>query len=324
MPMTVTQPLPNLLARSAALACFAAASCLVLQAQQTAAPSHPTLNLVASIEAPVDLSDPGASYSSSGDSVTAERVNLAGEDSSQPPPRRRYSRPRYSDRMHNADGSNKITVAFGGGMAAPVGNSSNIYTPSYALEAAVGYNFNKKLGLLAEIGYDHFGLQGSVINAQYNYYNSLGIVDPTTGQAANFSGLDANAHVWSVALDPIYTFFQGDTFGAYVIGGGGYYHKSINFTTPQTSYFSPYGYGYGYPITQNANFDTHSANGGGFNAGAGITFKPSRFGAVKLYLEARYVYDGAKLYPEKGNPSPVSTLDSGSDSYMPITFGLRW
>ncbi len=224
--------------------------------------------------------------------------------------------------MHNADGSNKLTVAFGGGLALPSGSSSNIFTASYSIEGGIGYNFSKKLGLLAEVGYDHFGLQGNLIAQQQAYYNSLGIIDPTTGLAANFVGLDANAHMWSVTVDPIYTFYQGDKMGAYVIGGGGFYHKAINFTTPQqTVYYSYYG---AIPAVQNANIDTHTANGGGFDFGGGVTFKPGKFNSVKLYAEARYVYADAKLTPEVKNPSPLSTLDSGSDSYVPITVGIRF
>ena len=43
-------------------------------------------------------------------------LNLsAGEGAMQPPPRRRYGSPRYNDKSHNADGSNKLTFvgAFG-------------------------------------------------------------------------------------------------------------------------------------------------------------------------------------------------------------------
>ena len=326
MPTTAAHyPVSTRVARSVAVACFAALSCLGLQAQQTTPAAYPSLNLSASLKAPLNLADAAgasSSSSSSADSVAEERANLAG-DSSQPPPRRRYSRAKYSDRMHNADGSNKLTVAFGGGFTMPTGNASNVFTPSYALKLGIGYNFSKKFGILGDFGYDHFGLQGSTITAQQTYYNGLGIVDPTTGLPADFTGLDANAHVWSLTVDPMYTFYQGEKLGAYVIGGGGYFHKAVNFTTPQSSYYCDPYYGC-YPITQNSNFDTHSANGGGFDLGGGLLYKPSRFGAVKFYAEVRYVYDAAKLKPEPTALSPISTLDSGSDSYIPVIFGLRW
>ena len=314
--------------RAAAVTLFAAGATVGLQAQ-SAATSQPksTLNLKASLDAPLglDLSTPDSSSSSSStsDAVATERFNLSGNDMGQPPPRRRYGRPSYKDRMHNADGSHKIAVNVGGGFGIPTGNSRNVFTTSYDLQAGIGYNFSNKFGIMGEFGYDHFGLQGNLIASQANYYNGLGIIDPTTGVAADFSGLDGNAHVLSLTVDPIYTFYQGESLGAYVIAGGGYYHKGVNFTTPQASYYCDPYYGC-YPITQNANFDTHTANGGGFNAGGGLTFKPSRFNSIKFYTEVRYVWSNAKLYPEPNNPSPISILDNSSNSYMPVTFGIRW
>jgi len=329
---TTFRRFPGTIVSTAALTCFAAAS-LGLQAQQTTVTttSYPALNLQAALKAPLNLPAVDSSSSSSSadlppapDAVSGEQYFGIGSDGSQPPPRRPYNRrPSYTDRMHNADGSNKLTVALGGGFAVPTGNSRNVFTAGYGLKGGVGYNFSKKLGVMAEVGYDHFGLQGSVITVQQNYYNSLNIIDPNTGTLADFSGLDANAHVWSITLDPIYTFYQGESLGAYVIGGGGYYHKAVNFTLPQSSYYCDPYYGC-YPIVQNANFDTHPANGGGINGGAGLTFKTSRFGSVKLYTEVRYVWTNAKLTPEQANPSPISTLDSGSNSYIPVTFGIRW
>jgi hypothetical protein len=124
-------------------------------------------------------------------------------------------------------------------------------------------------------------------------------------------------------LNPIYTFYQRERLGAYVLGGGGYYHKAVNFTLPQSSYYCDPYYGC-YPIEQNVNFDTHSANGGGLDGGVGVTYKPSSFGSVKLYAEVRYVWTNAKLTPEQSNPSPISMLDNGSESYVPVTIGLRW
>ena len=332
MHITTTTVIENRLStfmlHTAAVTLFAAAAAIGLQAQSAAsghASPPPDLKAALAIPLNLDLSATNASTSSSttSDAVAAERFNLSAGDASQPPPRRRYGRPRYNDKMHNADGSSKYTIAIGGGLGILSGDSSKVFTPGYSLQAGVGYNFSKHIGVMAEFGYDHFGLQGSVIRSQTAYYNNLDIIDPSTGQFADFSGLDANAHVLSFTVDPIFTVYQGDTFGAYVIAGGGYYHKAVNFTLPQTGYYCDQYYGC-YPVTQNQDFDTHTASGGGFNAGGGITFKPSRFNAVKFYAEARYVRSNAKLYPESGNPSPISTLDNSSNSYVPVTVGIRW
>jgi hypothetical protein len=177
---------------------------------------------------------------------------------------------------------------------------------------------------MLNVGYDHLGLHGSVIQAQQLFYESQNIIDPNTGQPADFSGLDGNAHIWSFTVDPIFNVFQGSRLGAFVTGGGGYFHKAVNFTLPESSYYCDPYYGGCYPITQNTNFDTHSANGGGFDGGGGLTYRLSSSGSLKLFTEVRYVWTNAKLTPESTNPSPISSLDNGSESYVPVTVGFRW
>lgn len=326
-----TGHLSTITVRAAAVAVFALTACIGVQAQSLSAnPAFSPLNLKMALATPLNLAYSGPDVSSADSSISSsvasdaaadERFNLSGGDATQPPPRRRYGRPRYNDRMHNADGSNKVAFSIGGGLTLPVSNSSNVFTPGYQLKGGIGYNFSQKLGVMAEVGYDHFGLKGPVIASQAAYYNSFSIPDPTTGNQTDFSQLDANAHVWSITIDPILTVHQGETLGAYIIGGGGFYHKAVNFTLPQTGYYCDPYYGYCYQITSNQNFDVHSANGGGLNGGVGLTFKLSRFSSAKLFTEARYVWSNAKLLNDQ---SSIATLDNSSNSYIPITFGIRW
>src|SRR5260370_161436 len=97
---------------------FAAAiAATSLQAQSTPpATSHPSLDLRASLVAPLNLtpSTPASDDTASSSSVSssndgnsaapaldAERLSLS--DTNQPPPRRSYGRPRYSDRSCGAE-----------------------------------------------------------------------------------------------------------------------------------------------------------------------------------------------------------------------------
>ena len=324
MHLTKWNSLSAALVRTAAVTLFCTAATLCLRAQAPAPQSGKTVNLKALLMAPVDLTKPDdLSYSSSvGVEETASAENFdfrTGAD--QPPPRRTYSRrTNYSDKTHNPDGSNKYTFAAGGGFNVPAGSTGKELGLSWKFQAAGGYNFNKKFGVLLEYDYDKFSLTGGNLNRQYNRYISLGLVDQN-GRPVSFAGLDGNAHVWSITLNPMYTFYQSDAMGAYVIGGGGFYRKLTNFTLPQTGVFCDF-FGFCYTFTQNQTFDHYSNNAGGVNGGIGFTYRFSRFASEKLYAEARYVWVANSqstnsingLYPENNKRT----------GYFPITFGIRW
>jgi len=309
-----------------------AAACVVAQAQPW---NFPTNGAVANPESNTSKANPSSTSTGTSSSVgdlpatpgallIDASTGSSSTEAASPPLQSNEGGRGSADFWHHANGSRKYTFAFAGGLNSPAGKSSNVFTPSYEIQGGVGYNFNRRLGVMFNVGYDHLGLHGSVIQAQQLFYESQNIIDPSTGLPADFSGLDANAHVWSYTLDPIFTIFRGSRLGAFVTGGGGYFHKAVNFTLPQSSYYCDPYYGGCYPITQNSNFDTHSANGGGFDGGGGMTYRLSSEGSLKLFAEVRYAWTNAKLTPEATNPSPISTLDSGSESYVPVTVGFRW
>lgn len=327
--MHMSQHTSRLLAqasRSVAIGLFAAVSTFTAHAQgQAATTTQPKGDLQASLKAPLDLSTPSdLSYSSStgaDEAVAAERFNLSGKDDMQPPPRRRrYGRPNYNDRMHNSDGSSKLAVVVGGGFTLPTGSTGKQLNLSYRFQGGLGYNFSKKFGIIGQFDYDHFGLQGSVIQQQQAVYNSLGIIDPNTGQALDVSGLDANAHIWSLTLNPTFTFYDTEKNSAYVVVGGGFYRKTVNFTLPQTGQYCDF-YGYCYQITQNQTFDQYTSSAGGVNGGIGFTHKLSRFASQKVFAEARYVWVDNQQSNNPQNYYPAAYHRTG---YFPVTVGLRW
>src|ERR1700684_3852601 len=126
---------------TAAVTVFAAAAVIGAQAQSpVAAPAttltYPALNFSASLAAPFDLSTASSSSSSSSSSsLSADAPDpgdpSAGSGSSQPPPRRTYGRPTYSDSHTNADGSAKWTFAAGGGFSVPVSTTSQDLTTGW-------------------------------------------------------------------------------------------------------------------------------------------------------------------------------------------------
>lgn len=336
------------LGRATALAAFAATACFSLHAQQTAAVTGPksltfaqpfnTASLIASAEVPDTVgysSSAGAAETSSAENYISSSLppnSVDAEPSPQPPPRRYGRRPVYADSHHNADGSNKLTFFGGAGFTLPTGGTKAYYSPSYDFQFGGGRNFSKKVALLAEFDWHNFGIQQNVLNNLLTVYQALGATD---GNGNALTVLYGNGHVWSFSVDPQYTFAESGSFGGYVIGGVGFYHKYTQFTVPSTgSYFDPY---YGQiPYQANAPIDKYVSNAVGFNGGVGGTYKLSRFSDIKLYAEARYVYtansarqfyDGA---PGTVNPTPnhnyfdVFPQNAARTTYIPITFGIRF
>jgi hypothetical protein len=330
MHMTINKNrLAPFMGRIAAVTFLAAAGTLGLNAQQSAgtAPSLPPISLKSSLAAPLDLSTPDdLSYSSSTGSAemaNAENFNLSSS-ADQPPPRRRYGRPNYSDSHTNSDGSAKYTFLVGAGFTLPVGGSHNYLATSYNIQAAAARNFNKTFGVQVEFDWANFGFQTSTLNSLLAIYNSLGATDQNGNPLSQLGG---NSHVWSFTLDPIMNFYTSDTWGAYVIGGGGFYHKTANFTVPTIGTACDF---FGcFQFQANSTIDKYTSNAVGVNGGVGATYKFSRFASTKLYVEARYVYtfNSARQFSfgdANGNGFNVFPQNSARTGFIPVTFGVRF
>jgi hypothetical protein len=328
--MSITQArLLSLAGRAlATVALAAAAGVLHAQtAQDHATTQTPQLNL----QLPADLqtSTDDATFSSS---VTAQEpltTTVAKNDTDQfhflnamqyGGGRQRYGRPRYRGGNTNADGSSKYDFFVGGGVGIPVGSQSNYLTPSWGLQLGGGRNFNKHIGVNLQFDYDHFGMTGATID---NYAALYG--DPT-----NTNGFDANSHIWSFSLDPIFYLYQGEGMGAYVTGGVGFYHKVANFTLPETGTYCDY-YGFCYQYQANQVIDHYTSNALGENVGVGLTYKFSKFASEQLYAEVRYVHMNNQYRPGILGPTDFAYTgnnffpqNSQKTSYLPVKFGIRF
>lgn len=256
---------------------------------------------------------------------TTSTDRLPVSDSLQPPPRRTYGRPRYSDNQHNADGSNKYTFLLGGGLTLPISATHNDFSPSYNIQGGVGRNFSNAFGVIAQFDWANFGIQSSTLNNLLRTYNSIGASDQNGNP---LSQLDGSSHVWSLTLNPIYYLAHSDTKGLYVVAGAGFYHKTTNFSIPGTgTYCDPY---YGcYPIQSNQTIDKYTSNAFGVNGGVGFTYKTSRFGSARLYVEGRYVFVDNQPRPystgsAKSSYFNVFPQNSARTTYIPITIGVRF
>jgi hypothetical protein len=235
-------------------------------------------------------------------------------------------RPRYRGNNSNPDGSNKYIFYAGFGLQQPVGNTYHYLTPSWALQAGGGRQFSKNFAVPVEFAWDNFGFAGQTLANQTYIYN-YGVAS-----ANQLSGLDGKSHVWSFTIDPTYTFIQGEKWGTYGVVGGGFFHKTANFTVPATGiYCDPY---YGcYQYAANETIDKYSSNAPGVDAGLGLTYKFSRFSNERFYAEVRYVvvFDPQRQGITVGNvaTATAATTDyypanSNRTTYFPIKFGIRF
>jgi hypothetical protein len=334
---------PSVFVRNAfAVAAFVGATVVGASAQQAAPAGGNDSSLFAVNTRPMDLAQfAGVDYSSSTSSVDTTNSALPADPGSlklaatgegmQPPPRRRYGSPRYNDKSHNADGSNKYTFVGAVGFELPTGNTYHYFNTNYAFQVGGGRQFNKKFAVLAQFDYDHFGINGATLQNQLALYQTL--CPSSDPNCLTPSTLDGSNHVWSFTVNPVYNFYSGDKYGAYVVAGVGFYHKVTTFTTPQEgTYCDPY-YGICENYVANAEYDHYTSNAPGFNAGFGLTYKFSRFADERFFIEGRYVFVDNSQRTGYTNANYATTSYSGSDAfpansnrttYIPIKVGIRF
>lgn len=199
--------------------------------------------------------------------------------------------PRYGEY-----GFHHLAIEAGGGFDAPLGNTKNTQTLGYNAKFGAGYNFSRNVGLLAEYEFNGSGIPRSVLAAQ---------------QAPQ-----GTVHVWGLTLDEILYYKTSGSWGGYITGGGGFYRKLTSFTQPVFAGVVCDFYGFCYPQYSNITLSHFSSNQGGVNIGTGFTH-PLGQGGAKVYAEARY------LWVDSAKPSPTQ-IGSGTESLIPVTFGIRF
>ncbi len=179
----------------------------------------------------------------------------------------------------------------GGGPGFPLGNLSNFADTGGHFVVGGGYNLTKNIG----------------VNTEFMWHDLP--INSATRQLLRTPG--ASARQYSVTFNPILRVPLGSKLGAYAIGGGGWYHRSGETTTPGTGVVcDPYwSWWYGCTIgSMDFVTNSRSADALGGNIGGGITFRLGESGA-KIYTEVRYHHAG---------------YDRVSTDVLPVTFGLRW
>jgi opacity protein-like surface antigen len=183
------------------------------------------------------------------------------------------------------------TVGIAGGLTTVVGHDAGRLDHGGNIQVSGGYFFTHNLGITAAFQFSNLGITGS--------------------ELARLNEPDGSARAYTLTFDPTVRFSLGHGMTGYLLGGGGYLRRTVEFTQPvlaQTVIFDPW-WGYFGPalVPVNQVLGSVTSNAGALDVGGGINFPVGS--GMKIFLETRYVHG--------------FTGHSGT-SLVPIMFGVRW
>jgi hypothetical protein len=191
----------------------------------------------------------------------------------------------------NAQEVPRFTFQVGSGFTTPVGGTGRNLDIGWNVGAGVGVNFSQWVGLMVQADYNRMGINSSTLS-------NIG-----------FPGGDVN--IFSATLDPIVHLTPRSHFDLYVIGGGGLYRQTQEFTAPSVATvagFDPFFGFYQVAVPTTQLLSSYTVNKPGVNVGAGIALGTKWHG--KLFAEARY--------------NRIFINSSTRTDYIPVTFGFRF
>jgi hypothetical protein len=141
-------------------------------------------------------------------------------------------------------------------------------------------------------------------------YNDYGINHNALNQ---FGAPDGSARIWAFTLDPVIHFSPRNEAPVdfYITGGGGIYHRTVEFTQPSIATVTGFDPWFGFfPVNVPTNqiLGSYGVYKAGVDGGAGLSFKLGQ-SHVKLFAEARFHH----MFTNR-----VDT------NIVPVTIGLRW
>jgi hypothetical protein len=189
------------------------------------------------------------------------------------------------------DENRHFTFNVGGGLTTITGRDAGKLDHGGNFQAGAGYFFNRYVGVTGNFMFSDLGITGR--------------------ELALLNEPDGNARTYTFTVDPTLRLPLGHGVSVYVLAGGGWLRRTVEFTQPvlaQTFVFDPW-WGFFGPALVPANqvLGSVTNNSGAFNTGAGINLPLPRT-HVKFFIEARYVH---------GFTSNTNT------SIVPIVFGIR-
>jgi hypothetical protein len=187
----------------------------------------------------------------------------------------------------------KFTGYIGGGPAVPLNPIASRIDTGWNVSAGAGIT-GRQAGILLNFIYNDYGINQNVLN-------QVGAPNGST-------------RIWGFTLDPVVHLspHPEGPVDFYVTGGGGIYHRTVEFTQPAVvtvTAFDPW-FGVFFPanVLTNQVIGSYGVYKGGVDGGAGFSFKlgPS---SLKLFAEAKFHH----IFTNR-----VDT------NIVPVTIGLRW
>jgi len=184
-----------------------------------------------------------------------------------------------------------FTGFVGGGFTTPVNPIGSRVDTGWNITAGAGYNVNHHFGMMLDFIYTENGINRRFLD--------------------QVQAPDGNTKIWGFTLDPIVHVTQEGPVDFYVTGGGGIYHRTVEYTQPviaQGVFFDPWWGFYPAAFGTNQVIGSYGQYKGGINGGVGMSFKLGS-SKVRAFAEARYHH--------------IYTRNVGTD-IIPVTFGFRW
>jgi len=194
-----------------------------------------------------------------------------------------------------AQGFSRWNFNIGGGFGVPLSTTSDFAGTGGNFVVGGGPNISRIFGVDGEFMWQGLPIKQNVINA-------IGVPD-------------AHAREYSVTGNLIIHIPTGKRFAPYLIGGGGWYHRSGEATAPALvpgTVCPPFWVWWGTCVSGlwpgNVVIASSSSNAFGGNVGGGLTFRIGE-SHLKFYSEVRYHH---------------ASHDHVDTDVLPVTFGLRW
>src|ERR1700676_1701641 len=115
------------------------------------------------------------------------------------------------------------TVGIAGGLTTVVGHDAGRLDHGGNIQVSGGYFFTHNLGITAAFQFSNLGITGS--------------------ELARLNEPDGSARAYTLTFDPTVRFSLGHGMTGYLLGGGGYLRRTVEFTQPvlaQTVIFDPW------------------------------------------------------------------------------------
>ena len=198
--------------------------------------------------------------------------------------------------------SERINANLGAALSLPLSPTSSFVKTSWGLIGGAGYNFSSHHAVIGEFMWSAL-------------HPSSGALQPIR-VASNDNSINGHSNLYAVTGN--YRFeWQGRLLGAYFIGGGGWYYRTLGFSGPVTSGTGaacvPAWIWWGFTchsgiVTANQSVGGYTSSVLGGNVGGGFTIKvgdPS----YRIYIEPRYHF------------APTTNV---ATHLLEITFGIRY